>query len=231
MRWTSSLRWSNGGTYDTAECCHLHFEDQAGCPRREDSLGHVLLHVQTAVLRALVWNGGPGYCCQEPSCCCDGLSSFGPLTGPVFISLCDLKWPCTVRWNVAPDSVLLPWEHGPKAGVGFSPHAGIPIPQGRRSLKRLGALPQEPCHHPTPHCYSASPAGRLLLLPPRKWAEPWSPKGLGTEKGIGVLSSLGGSILECVLVPGSGRLCPMDISAGCGSQPIRNRTWPQGSLN
>lgn len=150
MRWTSSLRWSNGGTYDTAECCHLHFEDQAGCPRREDSLGHVLLHVQTAVLRALVWNGGPGYCCQEPSCCCDGLSSFGPLTGPVFISLCDLKWPCTVRWNVAPDSVLLPWEHGPKAGVGFSPHAGIPIPQGRRSLKRLGALPQEPCHHPPP---------------------------------------------------------------------------------
>lgn len=194
------------------------------------TLGHVLLHVQTAVLRALVWNGGPGYCCQEPSCCCDGLSSFGPLTGPVFISLCDLKWPCTVRWNVAPDSVLLPWEHGPKAGVGFSPHAGIPIPQGRRSLKRLGALPQEPCHHP-PHCYSASPAGRLLLLPPRKWAKPWSPMGLGTEKGIGVLSSLGGSILECVLVPGSGRLCPMDISAGCGSQPIRNRTWPQGSLN
>lgn len=107
-------------------------------PRREGSPGHVLLHVQTAVLRALVWNGGPGYCCQEPSCCCDGLSSFGPLTGPVFISLCDLKWPCTVRWNVAPDSALLPWEHGPKAGVGFSPHAGIPIPQGRRSLKRLG---------------------------------------------------------------------------------------------
>lgn len=88
-------------------------------PRWEDSPGHVLLYVQTAVLRALVWNGGPGYCCQEPSCCCDGLSSFGPLTGPVFISLCDLKWQCTVRWNVAPDLVLLPWEHGPKAGVGF----------------------------------------------------------------------------------------------------------------
>lgn len=46
-----------------------------------------------------------------------------------------------------------------------------------------------------------------------------------------MLASLGSSIRECVLVPGSGGLCPMDISAGCGSQSDRNRTWPQGSLS
>lgn len=92
-------------------------------PRREGSPGPVILHVLTAVLRALVWNRSPGHCCQELSCCCDGLLSFGPLKGPVSFYLCDLKWPCTVGWDVAPDSVLLPWEHGPKAEVGFSPDA------------------------------------------------------------------------------------------------------------
>lgn len=150
-------------------------------PRREDSPGYVLLHVQTAVLRALVWNGGPGYCCQEPSCYCDGLSSFGPLTGPVFISLCDLQWPCTVRWNVAPDSVLLPWEHGPKAGVGFSPHAGIPIPQGRRSLKRLGALPQEPCHH-TPPLLLCFPCWQAPTPTSTEVGRAMVPKGPGHRK-------------------------------------------------
>lgn len=53
--------------------------------RREGSLGPDFLRVPTAVLRALIWNRGPGHCCWEPSCCCDDLSSFGPLKGPVFI--------------------------------------------------------------------------------------------------------------------------------------------------
>lgn len=47
------------------------------------------------------------------------VSSCGPLKGLVFIYLCDLKWPCTVGRDVAPDSAQSPWEHRLKAGVGF----------------------------------------------------------------------------------------------------------------
>lgn len=64
---------------------------------------------------------------------------------------------------------------------------------------------------------------------------PVVPNGPGHEKGVGVLSSMGSASLEWpldkgVLVPGGGKLCPLDISAGRGTQPIRNRTWPQSSL-
>ena len=61
--------------------------------------------------------------------------------------------------------------------------------------------------------------------------------GLGTEKGVGVLPAMGSISLEgpldakCVLVPGSGRLCPLDISARCGTRPVRNKIGPRGSLN
>lgn len=59
-----------------------------------------------------------------------------------------------------------------------------------------------------------------------------SQMGLGT-RGLGVLAFHGCHSETTtgwyVLVPGGGRLCPMDISAGCGSQPVRNRAWPQGS--
>lgn len=47
--------------------------------RQVGSLGPVILHILTTVLRALVLSRGPGHCCQELSCCSDGLSSFGPL--------------------------------------------------------------------------------------------------------------------------------------------------------
>lgn len=61
--------------------------------------------------------------------------------------------------------------------------------------------------------------------------------GLGTEKGLGVLPTAGSTSLEgplddkCVLVPGRGRRCPVDIPAARGTQPVRNRAGPRGLLN
>lgn len=125
------------------------------------------------MLRALGWSRGPGHQHQERSCCCDGgLSSFGPLKGPAFLYLCDLKWPCTVRWDVALDSALLSWEHGPRARVGFSPHAGIPrCPREEVSNKTWGPPSRTMSSHP--YRYSVLPllAGSCSFL--QRWAKLW----------------------------------------------------------
>lgn len=52
-----------------------------------------------------------------------------------------------------------------------------------------------------------------------------------------MLPAVGSTSLEgplddkCVLVPGRGRRCPVDIPAARGTQPVRNRAGPRGLLN
>lgn len=153
------------------------------------SPGPVILHVLTAVLRGLIWNRGPGHCCQEPSCCCDDLSS--PLKGPLFIYLCDLKWPRTVRWGVAPNlhSALGTWTQGwsrlfPLCWHPLMPQRGGPCrqtqgppsrtvsshPQMSQPLHRYSVLPLAGA------CFHLQRGGQSPVVPngPRPTVRSWS---------------------------------------------------------
>lgn len=166
-----------------------------------------------------------------------------PLKGPVFIYLCDLKWPRTVRGWEWPHTL----HYRPGNWGRFFPSCRHPLVPGVEaggcpSLKRnLREGPQEPCPHSPrglspPLLLCASPAGRFLLPPPGRWAKPSGPQWPWAQSEgwcadplqpcllWAALSWSGHRMMSCVLVPGNGRLCPMAIS-GHEIQPVSNRTW------
>lgn len=160
MRWTSSLPWSSGETYDPEGCGHLHLKAHVGRPET----GLALLRVLTTVLE--LWYGtGPGPRCQELNCR-EGLLLW-PLKRTRFIYLCDLKWPCTVGRDV----------NRLEAGVGF-PSCWPPV---AISKKTWG--PSSRTRSSLPAMLLCAPLAGRLLPPGRGGKGQWSPAGLAPQKG------------------------------------------------